>query len=113
MTQDEDVGARLERTDLTVSADVRNTGAREGTETAQLYIRLRGTSVARPVRELKGYQRVQLAPGESRHVEFKLGRDELAFWNIDMMDVVEPGSLYIWVAPDCTQGLPSKVEISE
>jgi len=101
------------RSDLTVSADVRNTGAREGTETAQLYIRLRGTSVARPVRELKGFQRVHLFPGESKRVEFKLGRDELAFWNIDMREVVEPSSLYVWVAPDCTQGLPARVEILE
>jgi beta-glucosidase len=98
---------------LAVSADIRNTGAREGTETVQLYIRLRGTSVARPVRELKGFQRVRLAAGESRHVEFKLGREELAFWNIDMKDVVEPSSLYVWVAPDCTQGQPAAVTISE
>jgi beta-glucosidase len=96
---------------LTVSAEIRNTGAREGTETAQLYIRLRGTSVARPVRELKGFQRVRLAPGESRRVEFKLGRDELSFWNVNMNDVVEPGSLYVWVAPDCEHGQAAKVEI--
>ena len=98
---------------LTVSADVRNTGSREGTETAQLYIRLRGTSVARPVRELKGFQRVHLAPGESRHLEFRLARDELAFWNADMKDVAEPGSLYVWVASDSTQGTPAKVELTE
>ena len=98
---------------LTVSADIRNTGSREGTEVVQLYIRLRGTSVARPVRELKGYQRVTLAPGEGRHVEFRLGREELSFWNIDMKDVAEAGSLYLWVAPDCTRGTPAKVEISD
>jgi beta-glucosidase len=97
---------------LTVSAEIKNTGSREGTETAQLYIRLRGTSVARPVRELKGFQRVHLAAGESRRVEFKLGRDELSFWNIDMSDVVEPCSLYAWVAPDCEQGQPAKVAIT-
>jgi beta-glucosidase len=98
---------------LTVSADVRNTGARAGTETAQLYIRLRGTSVARPVRELKGFERVHLAPGESRRVQFTLGREELSFWNIDMKDVAEPGSLYVWVAPDCMRGAPVKVEITQ
>lgn len=98
---------------LTVSADVQNTGSREGTETAQLYIRMRGTSVARPVRELKGFQRVRLAPGESRRLEFKLGREELAFWNADMNCAVEPASLYVWVAPDCSKGAPAKVEISE
>jgi beta-glucosidase len=96
---------------LKVSADIRNTGGRGGTETAQLYIRLRGTSVARPVRELKGFSRLYLAPGERRHVEFTLGRDELSFWNIDMRDVVEPGSLYVWIASDCTQGSPEKIEI--
>jgi len=96
---------------LTVSAEIRNTGTREGTETAQLYVRLRGTSVARPVKELKGFQRVRLAPGDSRRVEFKLGRDELSFWNINMEDAVEAGSLYVWVAPDCEQGQPAKVEI--
>jgi beta-glucosidase len=98
---------------LTVSAEVRNTGERAGTETAQLYIRLRGTSVARPVRELKGFRRLFLAPGERSRVEFSLGRDELSFWNIDMKDVAEPGSLYVWVAPDCTRGAPAKVEITD
>jgi beta-glucosidase len=98
---------------LKVSADIRNTGLRAGTETAQLYIRLRGTSVARPVRELKGFSRLFLAPGERRHVDFTLGRDELSFWNIDMRDVVEPGSLYVWISADCTQGSPEKIEIGQ
>ncbi|HEY4990402.1 MAG TPA: glycoside hydrolase family 3 C-terminal domain-containing protein, partial [Opitutaceae bacterium] len=98
---------------LTVSAEIRNMGSRQGTETAQLYIRLRGTSVARPVRELKGFQRVLLAPGESRRLEFTLGREELSFWNIDMKDVAEPGSLYIWVAPDSSRGDPVQVTIGE
>jgi beta-glucosidase len=98
---------------ITVSAEIRNTGTRVGTEVAQLYIRLRGTSVARPVRELKGFQRVSLAPGESRRLEFTLGLRELSFWNIDMKDVAEPGSLNVWVAPDSTRGDPAKVEITE
>ena len=98
---------------LTVGADVRNTGSREGTETVQLYIRLRGTSVARPVKELKGFQRVHLVAGESRHVEFKLGRDELAFWNIEMKEVAEPCSLFVWIAPDSAHGTPAVAEITE
>jgi beta-glucosidase len=97
---------------LTVEADVRNTGSREGTQTAQLYIRLRGTSVARPVRELKGFQRVHLMPGETRRVTFRLGREELAFWNIDMNRTLEPGSLYIWVSSDSATGEPVRVGIS-
>jgi beta-glucosidase len=97
---------------LTVSAEIKNTGDRAGTEVAQLYIRLRGTSVARPVRELKGFKRQSLGPGEKQRVEFTLGRDELSFWNIDMKDVAEPGSLYVWIAPDSTRGAPAKVEIT-
>lgn len=99
--------------ELTVSADIRNSGSRAGTETAQLYIRLRGTSVARPVRELKGFRRIHLAPGESRQVDFKLSGDQLSFWNLDMNDVVEPGSLYVWVAPDSAHGQTAGVEITE
>ena len=68
-----------------------------GEEIVQLYVNQRGTSVARPVRELKGFRRVALEPGQTRTVEFALGRDELAFWNIDMEHVVEPGELKIWV----------------
>jgi beta-glucosidase len=98
---------------LTVSAEIKNTGDRGGTEVAQLYIRLRGTSVARPVRELKGFKRQFLGPGEKQRVEFTLGRDELSFWNIDMKDVAEPGSLYVWIAPDSTRGAPAKVEITD
>jgi beta-glucosidase len=89
---------------IRVSADVRNTGNRAGEEVVQLYIRLRGTSVARPVRELKGYQRVELAPNESRRVEFTLGREALSFWNIEMKQVVEPAELTIWIGPDSQSG---------
>jgi beta-glucosidase len=106
-------GAIARGASLDVAATVRNTGRRAGTETVQLYIRLRGTSVARPVRELKGFRRVHLAPGESGRVEFTLGRAELAFWNIDMKDVVEPGSLYVWISPDSARGEPARVRITE
>jgi len=98
---------------LTVGADVRNTGSLAGTEVVQFYIRLRGTSVARPVRELKGFERVHLAPGETKHVAFKLGREELAIWGIEGKWAVEPCSLYVWVAPDSVHGVPARVEIGE
>ncbi len=98
---------------IAVSAEISNTGSRPGTETAQLYIRLRGTSVARPIRELKGFQRVELAPGQSRRVEFHLTRNELKFWNIDMQDVVEPAALTVWIAPDSSSGLSGDIEITE
>ena len=83
---------------IKVTAKVSNTGARAGTAVVQLYINQRGTSVARPVRELKGFRRVDLQAGAEAEVEFQLGRDELSFWNIDMKNVVEPGLLKIWIA---------------
>jgi beta-glucosidase len=94
-----------------VSAEVRNTGARSGEEVVQLYVGLRGTSVARPVRELKGFRRVALGAGESRRVEFTIGRDELSFWNAAMKHAVEPGELTIWVAPHAGAGTPVKVTL--
>jgi beta-glucosidase len=98
---------------LKVSAEVRNTGSRAAGEVVQLYIRQTGTSVVRPVRELKGFRRVALAPGQSEKVEFTLGRDELKFWNIEMKDVVESAQLTVWVAPDSTQGKPAQVSIGQ
>jgi len=98
---------------LTVTAEVKNSGGRSADEVVQLYIRQTGTSVVRPVRELKGFRRVTLAPGQSQKVEFTLGREELKFWNIDMKDVVEPAQLTVWVAPDSTQGMPVQVSVGQ
>ena len=98
---------------LTVSAEVHNMGSRAADEVVQLYIHQMGTSVVRPVRELKGFRRIALAPGASQKVEFMLGRDELKFWNVDMKDVVEPAELTVWVAPDSTQGEPAQVTIGQ
>jgi beta-glucosidase len=74
-----------------VAVDVTNTGTREGTEVVQMYIRDVFSSVTRPVKELKGFARVRLAPGETRTVTFDITPDLLAFYNIDMQYVVEPG----------------------
>ena len=89
---------------LSVSAVVQNTGARAGSEVVQLYIRQRGTSVARPVRELEGFQKITLASGESRRVQFTLSREQLAFWNLDMKDVVEPADVTVWVGGSSAEG---------
>ena len=96
---------------ITVEDTVTNTGKRAGAETAQLYVCQRDASVARPIRELKGFEKITLAPGESRHVRFTLTKKELAFWNIDMQHTVEPGELTIWIAPDSRGGQPAKVMI--
>jgi beta-glucosidase len=94
-----------------VSASVTNSGKREGTAVVQCYIRLTGTSVARPVSELKGFQRIRLAPGQTGQVEFILGKDELSFWNIQMKQVVEPATLEVRIAPDSARGSPVSVVI--
>lgn len=80
---------------VTVSVDVRNTGARLGDETVQLYIRDKVSSVTRPVKELKGFERVTLKPGESRTVQFAVGPESLQIWNDRMERVVEPGEFEI------------------
>ncbi len=89
---------------VTVSTTVTNAGTRVGREIVQLYIGQRGTSVARPIKELKGFRTLVLAPGEAQSVEFRLGRDELAFWNIDMQYTVEPAEVSVWIGPNSTQG---------
>ena len=96
-----------------VTATIRNVGDRDGVEIVQLHIRQRGTSVARPVRELKGFQRVALRAGEQKQIEFILGREELAFWNIDMKHVVEPAMLTVWVGPDARSGQRAELTIGE
>ncbi len=95
-----------------VSTTVTNTGARMGREIVQLYIGQRGTSVARPIKELEGFRILNLAPGESRSVEFQLGRDELAFWNIDMHYVVEPAEVSVWIGPNSAEGQTARFTIS-
>jgi beta-glucosidase len=81
----------------TVGVDVKNTGSVAGTEVVQLYVRNTAASVEQPVRELKGFARVTLAPGETKHVEFPLGFGELSFYSVEMQRTVEPTTYKIWV----------------
>jgi beta-glucosidase len=99
--------------ELHVSTTVKNTGARTSDEIVELYLRLRGTSVALPVKQLKGFRRLGLAPGESKRIEFTVGRDELAFWNIDMRDVVEPALATVWIGPSSSEGESADFVISK
>ncbi|HEX5306423.1 MAG TPA: fibronectin type III-like domain-contianing protein, partial [Dyella sp.] len=82
---------------VTVTATVKNTGQRIGTEVVQLYVRNLGASVEQPVRSLKGFQRVTLKPGESRQVTFQLGFPELSFYNVTSQQVIEPTHYTVWV----------------
>ncbi len=89
---------------LKVTFDLENTGKYEATEVAQLYVRDKVGSVTRPVKELKRFTRISLKPGEKKNVTFELPVSELAFWDIDMNKIVEPGDFSLWVAPDSQSG---------
>jgi beta-glucosidase len=80
-----------------VSVEVSNTGKVRGDEVVQLYIRDEVSSVTRPIKELRGFRRLTLEPGETKTVEFSLGFDQLSFLNRDMRPVVEPGTFKIMV----------------
>ena len=97
--------------ELTVEADVTNKGSRAGDEIVELYIGLRGTSTAQPVRALKGYQRVTLTPGETKKVSFHLDPDAFAIWDDHNEFTVEPAKVSIWIAPDSASGSEAKLEI--
>jgi beta-glucosidase len=97
---------------VSVSTTVTNTGTRIGREIVQLYIGQRGTSVTRPIKELEGFRILSLAPGESRSVEFQLGGDELAFWNLDMNYVVEPAEVSVWIGPNSAEGETARFTVS-
>jgi beta-glucosidase len=82
---------------VTVSADVTNTGDREADEVVQLYVRDLVGNVTRPVRELKGFRRIRLEPGEQTTVSFVLRARDLAFHGRDMRLVTEPGEFHAWI----------------
>lgn len=96
---------------LEISATLRNTGKREGTEIAQLYVQDVVGDITRPVKELKGFQRVTLKPGESKRVTFTLRTDDLAFHNQQMKRVTEPGLFNVWIGPNSAEGLQANFEI--
>ncbi len=103
--------ANLKVNGLTVSADVRNAGDRAGEEIVQFYINDPVASVSRPVRELKGFQRISLQPGESKPVAFTLTRKQLEFWT-DRGWTFEPGTFNVWIGPDSASGLAGSLVIS-
>ena len=84
---------------VNVSVTVKNTGERDGEEIVQLYIRDVYSDVTRPVKELKGFERVPLKAGESREVHFTLKPEHLRYYNLDMKRVVEPGEFQVLVGP--------------
>ena len=86
---------------IKASVTVTNTGNCEGTEVVQLYIRDMVGSIARPVQELKGFERISLKPGESRNVTFNIDAELLKFYNSDLKYVCEPGEFEVMVGTNC------------
>jgi beta-glucosidase len=103
------VGASLD-----VSVDVANTGSRAGDAVVQLYIHQRAGSASRPVRQLKGFQRVNLAAGAKQTIHFTLGPEELRFWSPAKRDwVVEPEQFDFWVGEDSTAKLHGEFRLTQ
>jgi beta-glucosidase len=99
------------RGELIASVEVTNTGRRAGIELVQLYIRDLVGSLTRPVRELKGFQRLTLQPGETRRVSFSITEEMLAFTRFDGTRGIEPGRFRVWIAPDSASGSPAEFRI--
>ena len=99
---------------IDVSADVTNTGSRAGDAVVQLYIHQRAGSASRPVRQLKGFQRVALEAGAKLTVHFTLGKDELQFWSpSEKTWVVENEQFDVWVGGDSTAVLHSEFRLTD
>ena len=99
---------------LDVSVDVTNTGRRAGDAVVQLYIHQRAGSASRPVRQLKGFQRVNLAAGAKQTIHFTLGPEELRFWSPARKEwVVEPEQFDFWVGEDSTAKLHGEFRLTQ
>lgn len=97
--------------ELTAKVTVKNTSKVDGTEVVQLYVRDLVGSIERPVKELKGFQRVELKAGESKTVEFKLTTDDLAFYGKDFVKKAETGDFNLWIGPSSKDGLKAEFAI--
>ena len=97
-----------------VSAEVQNTGSRAGDEVVQLYLHQRSGEASRPVRELKGFERVTLAPGERKTVRFTIGPESLRYWSTARRDWVQDAAEFdVWVGSDSTASLHGTFKTSE
>ena len=98
---------------ITVMMSVTNPGVRPGVAVAQCYVQDCTASLTRPARELKGFRRVFLRPGESQQVEFTLGRRELSFYGRDGKLRLEPGQFKVFVGADCRAALEASFRLVE
>jgi beta-glucosidase len=99
---------------VTVSVEVTNTSDRAADDVAQVYIHQRHGSASRPVRELKGFQRVTLAAGETRTLQFSIGPNERTYWNAASKGwVLDASTFDVWVGSDCTAQLAATFTVTK
>ena len=97
---------------VTVTADVTNTGTRVGDEVVQLYIHQKAGSDSRPIRELKGFERLTLKPGETKTVSFILGPAELGYWSTNAGKWIQETEAFdVWVGADSTATLHTEFAV--
>ena len=108
---------------LIASCEITNTGTITATAVPQLYIRDVVGSLTRPIRELKGFERVEIPAGETRKVTFNLTEEDLAYWHLaegvtlgsdgDYAFSAEPGDFHVWIAPNAAEGEPAKFTLEK
>jgi beta-glucosidase len=99
--------------EFTVSVEVKNTGTVAGEEVVQLYLTDKVASVTRPVKELKGFEKIMLKPGESKMVHFRIGEKELGFYDERGTFIVEPGEFEVMVGGSSNQGEKENFRVAE
>ncbi len=98
---------------VNISVEVTNTGNFDGKEVVQLYIRDVVGSVTRPVKELKGFQKVEIKKGETKTVTFKISEEDLKFYNSNLDFVAEAGVFQVFVGTDSNASLSSQFELTK
>ncbi|RPI68762.1 MAG: glycosyl hydrolase, partial [Ignavibacteriales bacterium] len=98
---------------INASVDLTNSGNYEGEEVVQLYIRDEYASVTRPLKELKGFQKINLKPGETKKVNFQITPDQLSFYGVDMKPVIEPGIFTLMIGGNSVDLIETSFEVVE
>lgn len=96
-----------------MSVDITNTGSRAGDEVAQMYVHQRVASRTRPVKQLRGFKRVSLEPGQKVTVDFPISPADLCLIDVNMNRVVEPGTFDIMVGPNSAETSSATLEVSK
>jgi beta-glucosidase len=100
------------RGSVTATVDIQNTGARAGDDVVQLYIHDPVASISQPVRRLRGFQRVTLAPGETQTISFQLDRSDFGFWDNGGRFVVEPGRIDVYAGDSSAASLTQSFNVT-